>query len=70
MTLDSPSFATQGINFAIVTLNEEKRIAGAINSIKCISSSPISVYDGGSFDLSAELAMSLGAQKSRACLDL
>lgn len=62
MTINSKSFASQDITFAIVALNEERRIAGAINSIKCISSSPIAVYDGGSTDLTAELAMSLGAR--------
>ena len=61
MSTNSRPIISDYITFAIVALNEEKRIVGAIDSIKRISECSVVVYDGGSTDQTAELANKLGA---------
>ena len=48
------------INATIVTLNEERNIARAIESLRCADE--ILVVDSGSTDQTREIAMRLGAR--------
>ena len=48
------------ISATIVTLNEERHIARAIESLRCVEE--VLVVDSGSTDRTREIAMALGAR--------
>ena len=50
------------IEFFIVTLNEEVNIAGCIDSIKSVGGEKITILDGGSVDLTRDIAMQKGCK--------